>query len=329
MNKNVFFVLILLIFIVSGSVFGQNAQELRVGAFLSGYLRPGQEVWYSVPTTGVGVLIVETKSDIDTYLEIYDAQNNLITENDDGDDLNAKIIILIGADKTYLVNLRGYDDDVTGPYRVYAIFSVIPDPIALRVDSSLTGRMEKNRGNLFIVQPVNNGILTISTSGDDVDTVMQAYDENYNFLTENDDFDEDINSKIDILVKAGMSYYFFVRGFNEEDVGYYQISASLASPPALRVDSTLSGYLESNGKNWYSVQAVRNGQLVIEISGDLDTYMEAYDENFTLIAEDDDGGQDLNPLIEINARAGMTYYFLVSGFSDEDTGFFRISARNK
>jgi len=329
MNKNVFFIVLLVIFAVSGSIYGQNAQELRVGSFLSGYLNPGQEVWYRVPAAGFGLLVVETTGEIDTYLEIYNTQTNLLLENDDGEDLNARIMILATANKTYLIKLRGYDIDVTGPYRIYASFSAMTNSAVLRVDSSLSGYMESNRSCLYSVKAERNGILTIKTSGDDVDTVMQVYDGNYNFLSENDDDGEDINSKIDILVKAGENYYFLVRGFREEDTGHFNIFASLSTPPALRVDSNLVGYLESNEKNWYSVQAVKNGHLIVEISSDFDTLMEAYDDNFTLIAEDDDSGDELNALIEINAKAGMTYYFLVTGYSSEDTGSFRIMARNK
>jgi len=330
MKKNVFLIIILLIFIVSGSIFSQNVQELRVGSFLSGYLNPGQEVSYRVSAGGLGILVVETKSELDTYLEVYDSQGNLLIENDDGDDLNAKIIILSGADKTFLYKLRGYDTNVSGPYRIYAEIFPMTNHIALRANSSLSGYMEIDRSHLYKIQPDRDGVLTVTTSGDDVDTVMQAYDNNYNFIIENDDFDEiEINSKIDIFVKAGENYYFTVRGFSSEDTGYYHVSASLAAAPLLIFDSYLSGYLESYGKSWFCIQAERNGHLVVEISSSFDTLMEAYDEHFTLIAEDDDSGNDLNALIEINARAGMTYYFLVTGYSGEDTGSFRITARNK
>ena len=330
MNKNVFLIVFLLIFTVSWNVFGQNVQELRVGSFLSGYLNHGQEVWYRVTTTGVGILTVETTGEIDTYLEIYDTQRNLISENDDGEDLNAKIIILAGAGKTYLFKLKGYDTDETGPYRINASFSAITNPNALHINSNLSMYIENSLNHLFSVQPGSNGILTVRTSGNDVDTVMQAYDDKYNFLSENDDYDEDdINSKIDILVKAGVNYFFTVRGFSGDDSGTYSISASLSTPPELQVDSNLNGYLEVNGKNWYSVQAVRSGSLIVEISSNFDTLMEAYDENFNLIAEDDDGGDDLNALIEINAKAGTSYFFLVSGYGPEDSGSFRISARSR
>jgi len=328
MNKNKFLILFLLIFTVSVSVFAQNIQELRVGSSLPGYINHGQEIWYRVRTAGFGLLVVETTGEIDTFLEVYDAQRKFIIENDDGDDLNAKIMLLTGADKTFLIKLKGYESDITGPFTVSASFSAMTNPAALRVDSALRGNIERGQTYLFAIQSPENGILSVRTTGD-TDTVMQAYDMNSNFLAENDDDGEDINSKIDILAKAGENYYFLVRGFSEEDFGFYNLSASFSELPELSLNSSLNSHLESYGKNWYSVRAVKNGHLVLEVSSNFDTYMEVYDENFKLIADDDDSGDDLDAKIEIEAKAGMTYYIIVSGYGPEDTGSFRISARSK
>ena len=93
MSRKISLILIVLFLIVSGGLFAQNAQELRFGSVVSGNLRSGEEIWYSIRVTETCFLLIETTGNTDTYLELYDAQRNLLMEDDDGsgNENNAKI----------------------------------------------------------------------------------------------------------------------------------------------------------------------------------------------------------------------------------------------
>jgi len=60
---------------------------------------------------------------MDTYLELYDNNRILISENDDGGEgYNAKLEIIATAGKTYFIKLRSYNNDENGPFRIFASF---------------------------------------------------------------------------------------------------------------------------------------------------------------------------------------------------------------
>ena len=70
----------------------------------------------------------------------------------------------------------------------------------------------------------------------------------------------------------------------------------------------------------------RDGSLVIETIGSLDTYMEFYDaETGELLDEDDDSGSNTNARIRYNAHAGKRYIAKVTGYGS-NTGHYGFRA---
>ena len=51
----------------------------------------GDVDWVQFDVRSEGTYLIRTQGDIDTYMELYDGQGNMIEENDDGDDYNAMI----------------------------------------------------------------------------------------------------------------------------------------------------------------------------------------------------------------------------------------------
>ncbi|MDR0463500.1 MAG: hypothetical protein LBG94_00115 [Treponema sp.] len=320
--RKFFCLIVILMFFAAGGVFAQTSQELRIGAFLSGNLSSGQEIWYSVRTTQACILTVFTESNIDTYLEVYDAQRNLITENDDGDDLNAKLNILAQANTNYLFKLRGYSDSVTGSFRIFADSKTITE---LRIGSPVSGNITPSGEYWYSVRATQNGYLVVETSGD-TDTYLTAYDGNFFWLAEDDDGAGYPNARIRLRVSAGNNYIFVLRGY-ENTSGAFRISAaSQGYPPAasLNVGSFLNGNITSGGEYWYSVRATQSGFITVETSGNTDTYLEVFDESYNFITSDDDSAGGGNARIRIQAVAGRTYLFLLRGYSSDTTGSFRI-----
>jgi len=147
---------------ISGDLFAQTKyapRELRFGTWVPGNLREGEEHWYSVRPIETGLVTVETSGETDTYLEAYDSSRVLIDENDDyGDDFNARLEILAEAGKTYFFNLRGYDEDESGPYQIRASFSAIRE---LRTDTWVSGTLKDNENHWFMVRAARTGIMIV------------------------------------------------------------------------------------------------------------------------------------------------------------------------
>ena len=97
-------------------------------------------------------------------------------------------------------------------------------------------------------------------------------------------------------------------------------------PRELRFDSRISGKLREGAEQWFSVQPPETGIVIVETSGDTDTQLEAYDAARTLIAENDDGGENCNARLEIPVEAGRTYLFKLKGYDKDASGPYQIWA---
>jgi len=328
MFKKVLFLLIVLILTVSVNIFAQNVQELRVGSFFSGNLNAGQEIWYSVRAVENGFLSVETSGNIDTYLEAYDNNRNIIIEDDDGgEELNAKAEFVAIAGRTYLFKLRGFNSSVTGPFRVFASQRPMPQITELRIGSFHSGNIASGGDYWFSVRADMNGILTVETSGD-IDTMLDAYDSNFVYIDSDDDSGENYNAKIEIGVRNGITYYFNLSGYGGVS-GAYRITASTSSypvPVSINFGTFQSGNLSAGQDYWYSVRTARRGTVTIETMGTTDTYLEAYSDSYELLSFNDDGGENTNAKIELLTEANRTLIFRLKGYSTDTTGPFRIFA---
>jgi hypothetical protein len=303
-----------------------QATELRLDAQVSGYIDEGGNYWYRVRATQAGFLVVETRGDIDTYLEAYDESYNLIDRNDDGGEgYNARLRILTEIGKTYLFKLRGYDSYESGPYRIVASIEPIPQAIELRLDTMVSGNLRAGEEYWYSVRSPQAGILTVETGGN-LNTYLEVYDSSYNYFDENGN--EGSNAKIEIMAEAGKTYFFVVSGYNGYESGTYRIWASYGVPSAieLRIDAIVNGNIREGEKYWYSVRAAESGYITVGTTGSTDTYLEAYDFSYRLLGENDDGDEGYNALLEIPVVAGQTYLFRLRGYSNSTSGPYRIWA---
>ena len=305
--KRIFCVVFVLMFFAAGSVFAQTPQELRIGSFLSGNLSEGGEVWYSVRTTQAGVLTVETDSSLDTYLEAYDAQRNLIAENDDGAGYpNARIELISQANTTYLFKVRAFSSG-NGPFRIFAATKPVT---VLRSGSAVSGNIAAGESIWYSVQTTQRGYLTVETSGS-TDTILEAYDDAINYLAYDDDGAGYPNARIRIHVSPNKLYYFVLKSNNS---GGFRITADNQAYPAataLAIGSFVNGQMIYGNEFWYSVSAAQTGYLIVETTGNVDTYIEAFDANYNYLAYSDGGGTGINAKLRLSVVAGNVYYFLV------------------
>ena len=83
---------------------------------------------------------------------------------------------------------------------------------------------------------------------------------------------------------------------------------------------------DGNDHDFFLLLPDRDGVLIMETSGDIDTYMELYNAAGDLLEEDDDGGSGLNARIEYNVRSGNRYIAKVRGYGRDDTGAYSFRA---
>ena len=324
--------------IVTFGLSAQSPRELRFETEVSGTLQ-GDEQWFSVRPAQTGFVIVETTSDIDTFLEAYDAFENYIGSDDDsGDDYNARLQIFAEAGKTYLFKLRGWGEDDVGPYTIQAGFKVIPPAMELRFGASFPGNLRAGDEQWFSVRPPASGYVVVETSGN-LDTYLEAHDSSYNFIDGDDDGGEDLNARVEIFTHAGQTYLFLLKAYDEEESGAYRIWASFEPIPPdtdyntdrsravpISLGEGVTSYFRSESETrWYRYEVTRSGALfVFQTRGNLDTVMTLYDSQGNTIEEDDDSGEGGNALLSLRLNPG-TVYIEVREYSGQQ-GRFSVHA---
>jgi hypothetical protein len=202
---------------------------------------------------------------------------------------------------------------------------------------------EGNDEDYFLLIPDRDGNLLVETTGS-TDTYMEFYNyENRDLLDENDDGGSRSNARIRYSVQAGRRYLAKVRGYSSSSTGDYGFRAYLSAPRegasswenpipcAIGPDdsSPLMNrrlYEEDDGE-FFLLIPENDGRLVIETTGDLDTYMHLYDAGTREeLSSDDDGGTELNARIRYNVTAGKRYIVKVRGYDRDESGDYGLRA---
>jgi hypothetical protein len=182
----------------------------------------------------------------------------------------------------------------------------------------------------YSIRPPQTGFTRIETTGS-TDTYLEVYDDRQNILMQDDDGGEGYNARLEVYLTAGKTYLIKVKGYESGASGSFNISADYMPVPQiteLRFGTAQTVELSSGDSRWYSVRTTAKCIIIVETSGSMDTYMDAYDGSYAWIRGDDDGGSSYNARIELDAEAGQTFYFKVRSY-DSGSGSFGIAAKTE
>lgn len=301
------------------------------------------EDFFLIIPASEGLLVMETTGNTDTFMELYDADTRQkLSENDDGgQNTNARIRYSIEAGHRYIVKIRGYNRSTTGNYGFLANISVSETPgsswqnpvtyeLGINENAPVINRqLADGDEDFFLLVPEKDGQLVMETTGRDLDTLMVFYDAgSREELAENDDGGQGYNALIRHNVEAGKRYMVKISGYDGEG-GQYGFRAYLQVLIRLEPDEyenddepSRAGLIEigktqqhtfhnTNDVDWLKFQVRRSGRHTISVSGvnsnRLDTFIELFDANLNPIAEDDDGGENLDSRLSLNLESGLYY----------------------
>jgi len=197
--------------------------------------------------------------------------------------------------------------------------------------------------DFFLLVPERDGRLTVETTGS-IDTFMHFY--NYDTgdeISSNDDGGQSSNARIVQNVRAGTRYLAVVRGYSSSIHGAYGFRAymvvreggsSWENPHSYEIGvgedniTTVNRTIQSGDEEFFLLVPDRDGRLVVETTGRIDTYIEFYNANDReeILDENDDGGNSYNARIRYNVHAGSRYIALVRGYDNSITGSFGFRA---
>jgi hypothetical protein len=304
------------------------------GTEISRSLHEKDEDWFSIRAEEDGHTVVTTSGQTDTYIELYTDSFDPITENDDSpDDYNARVSFTAEKGKTYIVLVRSYSDDETGPYGIRAFFSDIPDK-DMEPNDSMNEAFSISTDTpvqVFIITEdeqdwyrlvLSDGYFTVYTEGG-VDTYLELYDAEGRKLAEDDDSNYDNNAKISLLLEAG-TYYVKAGAYETGEYTLYCTEKKPNQIDAYEPDDRQEGAKtiligEEQIRSFTTEDDVDWVRFTVDLqdyyricawgveNNSLDTYLGLYDSAGSLIDENDDAGETYASLITRRLPPGLYY----------------------
>jgi len=309
------------------AIFGENVQALGIGASPIGkVLGEGDEHWFSVRANQSGFLIVQTTGSTDTYMMAYDSQRNLIMQNDDGGEgLNARIELRVDAREHYLFMVRGYSEYSTGSYAITALNDPLPRPTLLSFGAPRRDSLPPRGSNWYSVNTTEISVLLIQISAETGYYWTEIFDAQFNLLQVLGHGD------MEYFAAANQIYIVRIREYDGDPMDNYTItvySNSLADMRGLTLGEPHSGFIHSNDSLWFSARTRDNGILSVYTTGDIDTYLYVFDDDFQEIRSAGEGGLGQNAMVTLTAEANKTFYIRLRTWEWASSGNFNIIAEN-
>jgi hypothetical protein len=327
---------------------------------LSRTITSGDEDFFLLVPDREGTLVAETTGSIDTYMYLYDleTEEELARNDDGGSGSNARIRHSVQAGRRYIAKVRGYSSSTSGSYSFRAYITVRTggtswqSPLAYEIgvgdEAQVVNRSldDGDDEDFFLLVSDRAGQLVMETTGS-VDTYMELYEaDSREMLDENDDGGSSYNARIRHNVRAGGRYMVKVRGYGSSSTGNYGFKAYFSGQGLLPADefepdddpaqATLvqvgtpqqHTFHDADDVDWVKFQITTPGRYTIHTRGvrsnNLDTYIELFDANMRSIAENDDGGENLDSRLSQRLENGL-YHLKVECLDDEPDQAYTIS----
>lgn len=202
--------------------------------------------------------------------------------------------------------------------------------------------------DMFSVTAVVSGIMSIrqdAAAGSTLDSFLRIYDSSQAQIASNDNGGGGANSLVQFAVTVGQTY--FVRASASalaaasDQNGAYQLTVTnipddfgntFAEATTIVLSPSGSGTQLGSieiGKDvdMFTVTVPIDGIMIIhqdKAGSSLDSYLEIYDSSHQQIAYNDDGGGNLNSLVELPVSAGEVLFIRARGFATS-TGAYQLS----
>ncbi|WP_120078121.1 PPC domain-containing protein [Aurantiacibacter odishensis] len=205
------------------------------------------------------------------------------------------------------------------------------------------GRVAGEAAVFTLTLPADTGLQVDAIATGDLDPVLRVKDASGELLAENDDFGDELNSRVmigasDRSRRLTIEVDSFDADWAEEGESYggtfdlrlatsdYVDVGTRAVSYGARETGTLMG-----GEHLFTIRG-KAGESVevalIATDDSLDPYLELRDPAGESVASDDDGGGDLNSLLRHTFTQDGTYTIVATGFG-ESTGAYRLRVREQ
>ena len=195
-------------------------------------------------------------------------------------------------------------------------------PRNLAFGTEISGTLRAREDHWFSVQSAAAGFVIVETFGDEIDTFLEVYDSDRNFIAEDDDGGEGVNARLEIFAEAGQTYLFKLRCFSNEQSGPYSLKATFDAVPAdmerntdrsrallLKPWEPVPVFLRAPGESrWYRYDLTSpENFLIVETSGNLNSILTAYDDRGRELGRNEYSGEGINARVLLRHGRGTVY----------------------
>lgn len=329
-----------------------SAASVKLNSVISGSIENPEDVdCFKINIVKQGTIEIFTQGELDTYGVLEDEKGNGISKDDDSGELKNFNITQLVSPGIYYIKIRDFYPDLCGKYEFHVNFKEVVDDygnsIALadrvNTNTTITGGIQYNNDIDFLKITINQSCYLEVTSGGATDTYGTLYDTNGNIIGQNDDDGPDKNFTITAQVTPG-TYFISVRDCYEHLTGSYTLiineksfqkddySNSLKNAALLVDNKKIIGGIQSPGDvDYFKFIVTVNSNVELFTTGTTDTYGTLFDSKGSIIAKDDDSGEEKNFRIYNTLRPGI-YYLEVKNFYANligDYSLFLKSTENK
>ncbi len=323
------------------------------GRFSGGTIRYGQTIdedleaglmdrWSFEGTQGDLIAITLVSDEFDPFLELLDANDDVLTTDDDsGNGINARITrFALPQTGTYTIVVRSFREDESGAYTLTLDLRDNFVTGTLDYDDVQEGELRDGVGEFWAFEGAEGDFVTISLSSDEFDTYVELLSPNGAQLANNDDItDENRNSRLDrVQLPTEGTYIIVVRGYLDTARGNYTVTITSESTilgssddpiivGAIGYGEAVDGNLTTAGGDAWTFDGTGGDVVTISLTSQVfDTVVILKDPNGVAITSDDDSGTLLNSLIEnFELRTSGTYTIVVQGVQASDRGTYSVN----
>jgi hypothetical protein len=310
---------------------------LTLGTRQVGTLKPGRtHRWHFAGEAGQTINLSMNSSDFDTFLELRNAQDVILAENDDsqgGTDSSIDLFTL-ASDDTYTVVARGIAETEGGDYEILLkTVKVTTGGGSLTPDLPTQALLAPDLTDRWVFDAEADTFVTVTLESDSLDTFLELYGPDETLLTTDDDSGGGLNAAlIEFPLTAAGAYQVAVQSAREDrnDSGVYEILLTLTENPEatgeLVTDQPRQSKISAGEQHTWTFEAEEDSIVTVRMeSSTIDTYLAVYDSSGELLILDDDT-DGTNAVIDdfIVPQAGE-YRIIARAYSAEQEGDYTIS----
>jgi hypothetical protein len=309
---------------------------LTYGQTVDGELKRNEKTNYKFIGIAGETISVVVDGKFDGYLELHGSDGFTLYEDDNtGGNGNPRIDgFALPKSGEYRIVLRGYSARDVGKFRLTLLKGNVPkenpaDKDSIKYGQKVTDNLAPNGQAMRTFQGTEGEVISVTVQAD-FDSYLQLQDESGTVLTSDDDSGGELNPLIDLfqLPETG-TYRIVLRGKSARSSGTYTLTllqGITGDETTIKYGVTLSDRLELKERKIFVFEGTAKDRVSVSVECKFDGYLTLRDEKGAIVAEDDDSGGDLQPaLLDVRLPATGTYFLVVTGKSEDDSGPFSIT----